>query len=200
MLPEFYRYNFHLINRRGLLSWLPDKRYIVISLKCSNGDSPDYPAMLAKLRSLSINNVGDQCRLVDRAWSTACALPPPPSDSDLTWKCNPCGKVVALLKRCQPLMLESWTSVYTDGDSNCMFRALSQAVFGTPSLHVQLRVLTCLEVGKCRSNIHNPNGISSGSAVFAGLMTVTDRPTDRPRYSVSNNRPHLRTMQPKIWR
>ena len=31
---------------------------------------------------------------------------------------------------------------------------------------------------------HNPNGISIGSAVFAGLTTVTDRQTDRPRYSV----------------
>jgi len=27
---------------------------------------------------------------------------------------------------------------------------------------------------------------------FAGLMMVTDRPTDRPRYSACNNRPHLR--------
>jgi len=38
------------------------------------------------------------------------------------------------------------------------------------------------------------NGISIGSAVFAGLTTVTDRPTDRRRYSVCNNRPHLRTQ------
>ena len=41
---------------------------------------------------------------------------------------------------------------------------------------------------------HNPNGISiGGSAVFTGLTTVTDRQTDRrtnrPRYSVGNNRP-----------
>jgi len=27
---------------------------------------------------------------------------------------------------------------------------------------------------------------------FAGITTVTDRQTDRPRYSVCNNRPHLR--------
>jgi len=106
--------------------------------------------MLAKLRSLSINNVEDQCRLVDRAWSTACALPPP-SDSNFTGKCNPCGKAVALLKRCQPSMLERWTPGYTEGDGNCMFRALSQAVFGTQSLHVHLRVLACLEVGNHRS-------------------------------------------------
>ena len=37
-----------------------------------------------------------------------------------------------------------------------------------------------------------PNGISIGSAVFAGLTTVTDRLTDGPRYSVCNDRPHLR--------
>jgi len=29
----------------------------------------------------------------------------------------------------------------------------------------------------------HPNGISIGSTVFAGLLIVTDRPTDRPRYS-----------------
>jgi len=38
---------------------------------------------------------------------------------------------------------------------------------------------------------HNPSGISIGSAVFPGLKTATDRPTDRPFYSVCNNRPHL---------
>ena len=42
----------------------------------------------------------------------------------------------------------------------------------------------------------NPNGISIGSAVFAGRTTVTNRQTDiqtdRPRYSIYNNRPHLR--------
>jgi len=43
------------------------------------------------------------------------------------------------------------------------------------------------------SQVLNPDGISIGSAVFAGVTSVTDRPTDRPRYSVSNNRPHLCT-------
>jgi len=37
------------------------------------------------------------------------------------------------------------------------------------------------------SEPQNPNGISISSAVFAGLTTVTDRPT------VCNNKPHLRT-------
>jgi len=48
------------------------------------------------------------------------------------------------------------------------------------------------------TSVLNPNGIAIGAAVFAGLTTVTDRqtdpPTDRPRYSVGNNRPHLRTQ------
>ena len=30
------------------------------------------------------------------------------------------------------------------------------------------------------TRVHDPNGISIGSAVFAGLTSVTDRPTDRP--------------------
>jgi len=30
----------------------------------------------------------------------------------------------------------------------------------------------------------NPNGISIGSAVFARLTAVTDRPTDHPNWSV----------------
>jgi len=30
------------------------------------------------------------------------------------------------------------------------------------------------------TRVHNPNGILIGSAIFAGLTSVTDRPTDRP--------------------
>ena len=33
-----------------------------------------------------------------------------------------------------------------------------------------------------------PNGISTSSAVFAGLTNVTDRHADRPRYSVYSNK------------
>ena len=44
------------------------------------------------------------------------------------------------------------------------------------------------------TRVHNPNGISIASAVFAGLTIVADRPTNRPCYSICNNRPHLRTV------
>jgi len=51
------------------------------------------------------------------------------------------------------------------------------------------------------TRVHNTNGILIGSAIFAGFTSVTDqqterdrdRATDRPRYSVGNNRPHLHT-------
>ena len=40
------------------------------------------------------------------------------------------------------------------------------------------------------TRVLNPNGISIGSAILAGLTSVTDRQTDRQtRYSVGNNRP-----------
>jgi len=46
------------------------------------------------------------------------------------------------------------------------------------------------------TRVLNPNGIPIGSAVFAGLTSVTERPTDRSTYHAnatqsSNNRPHL---------
>ena len=43
------------------------------------------------------------------------------------------------------------------------------------------------------TRVHSPNGIWIGSAVFTGLTVITDRETDRPRYSVCNNRPRLRS-------
>jgi len=43
------------------------------------------------------------------------------------------------------------------------------------------------------TQVLNPKGSSIGAAFFAGLTSVTDRQTDRPRYSVGKNRPHLRT-------
>jgi len=47
----------------------------------------------------------------------------------------------------------------------------------------------------------NANGISIASCVFVGLSSAadwqTDRETDRPRYSIGNNRPHVLTA---IWR
>jgi len=49
------------------------------------------------------------------------------------------------------------------------------------------------------TRIFNPNGILIGSAVFAALTIVTDRQTDRPRYSVCNNRPYNNDSKRLSW-
>jgi len=81
----------------------------------------------------------------------------------------------------------------------CTFRGRKSLYYKWASLSPKLH----LPIGASGSpwflgpiRVHNPNGIWIGSAVFAGLTSVTDRQTDsqidRPRYSVGNNRPHLR--------
>ena len=72
-----------------------------------------------------------------------------------------------------------------------------------PPLPPQNRPFTCgdLDAHLTRflapSQVHNPNGISIGL-----VDRQTDRQTERPRYSVCNNRPHRRStvMRPKNWR
>ena len=61
-------------------------------------------------------------------------------------------------------------------------------------LHLSMGMLTPSNTWFLGPNgVLNPNDISIGSAIFVGLTTVTDRPTGIPRYSVGNDRPHLRT-------
>ena len=50
------------------------------------------------------------------------------------------------------------------------------------------------------TRVLNPNGISIGSAVFAGLTSVTGRQTDRPRYtrSVTVDRIYVRSTSDEV--
>jgi len=41
------------------------------------------------------------------------------------------------------------------------------------------------------TRVNIPDSTTIGSAVFAGITVVTDRQTDRPRYSICSNRLHL---------
>ena len=63
--------------------------------------------------------------------------------------------------------------------------------------HVHPRLIPCL---LRPALVHNPNGISIGSAVFAGLTTVTDRQTDHATRSVTTGRIYVRStaMRPKM--
>jgi len=51
------------------------------------------------------------------------------------------------------------------------------------------------------TRLYNPNGISIGSADFAGLTSVTDRPTDHATWSVTIGRIYVRStaMRPIIY-
>jgi len=50
------------------------------------------------------------------------------------------------------------------------------------------------------TQVLNPHGISIGSAIFAGLTSVTYRPTDRPRYtrSVKIDRIYVRSTSDAV--
>ena len=60
-----------------------------------------------------------------------------------------------LLERYAPLMLEQWTPVSTVGDGNCLFRAVSTALYGVQDHHAHLRLLASLEIG-CNPSYYEP--------------------------------------------
>jgi len=57
-----------------------------------------------------------------------------------------CMSSVALMRRCQPALLQGWTPVDVLGDGNCMFRAVSFALYGTEDHHKTLRLHASLEI------------------------------------------------------
>jgi len=51
-----------------------------------------------------------------------------------------------ILNSLQPSLLLDHVPISVTGDGNCMFRALSKALYGTENLHTLLRLLTSLEI------------------------------------------------------
>ena len=72
-----------------------------------------------------------------------------------TDKYSICISSSKLLERCAPLMLEQWTPVSTVGDGNCLFRAVSTALYGVQEHHAHLRMLASLEIG-CNPAYYEP--------------------------------------------
>jgi len=87
--------------------------------------------------------------------------------------------------------------------SECRLYCIKQFNWGTHKkfplpLHVSGPPPNTWFLGPTR--VHNPNGISIGSAVFARLKFVINRQTYRPHY-INSNRPHIMLcieMWPKI--
>jgi len=86
---------------------------------------------------------------------------------------------------------------------------MAHHVSGRPLSTRQYCLFTCgdLNTHLTRGSLDQPEStsqmpcISIGSAAFAGRTVVTDRQTDRPRYSVCSNGPHLASsaMRPKFF-
>jgi len=123
--------------------------------------------VLSDLRCLTCLDKTDfqaRCMEMSRALASDLELPAVTNDGN-KGQYTTCYQSVSLLKRCQPSMLDRWTPGYTDGDGNCMFRAISQAVYGTQDYYMQLRVLACLEVG-----LHRPT-YDKSSTVCHSLLS-----------------------------
>ena len=58
-----------------------------------------------------------------------------------------CAQSVQLLLRCEPSKLDSYVPVYTGGDGNCLFRAISRSLYNFEDAHLALRWLATVEVG-----------------------------------------------------
>ena len=54
---------------------------------------------------------------------------------------------LAILKLCKPGLLDHHTPISIEGDGNCLFRAVSRALYGTKT-HLLLRLLTSLEIAQ----------------------------------------------------
>ena len=66
---------------------------------------------------------------------------------------------VALLRDYSPWLLDHFVPVDVAGDGNCLFRAVSVALYGTEAYHSQLRLLAAIEVlthRKLYDSIHVP--------------------------------------------
>ena len=122
------------------------------------------------------------------------------------------GSVVfATLRQCAPHLLHPNRHPHRTGSAPCWVAlSISNAghVRGCPEpahFRPQNYPFTCGDLDSHSNTrflgpfwptqVHIANGISIGSAVFAGLMVVIDRSTDRkknkPRYFDCNSRPHL---------
>lgn len=65
-----------------------------------------------------------------------------------------------ILNGLAPAVLKSRVPVETYGDGNCLYRAVSQGMFGRQSLHFHLRLITALEI------VHNRSAYDSSSKDF----------------------------------
>ena len=88
----------------------------------------------------------------------------------------------SILKKYHPIVLQNNSARRVYGDGNCLYRAVSSALFGSESQHLLLRLLTTIEIA-CHRHIYditdhqcilNDNGVVSST--YHDLLMSTVKP------------------------
>ena len=107
---------------------------------------PIISASLERLKEATQSAVPDACaaeqtKLTSMGFRLPCMLKRQELDDTV------CSKSVKLLLRCQPAVLSNAVPLQTVADGNCLFRAISRALYGFEEAHSALRLSSAMEVG-----------------------------------------------------
>ena len=98
---------------------------------------------LSKADSKMINNMATDERLHLQTYGVTMPLRVPDSGT-APGKCD--STAIRILKMFQPTLLDVHVPLQVAGDGNCLFRAVSRALYHTEAHHLILRLLTALEI------------------------------------------------------
>ena len=123
-----------------------------LRLYCRNTEDVggDCETLLSHILHANETNLAAVCAHARQQTLQHCIHLPDQQDLPQASTISVCGSSVALMRRCQPALLQGWTPVDVLGDGNCMFRAVSFAVYGTEDHHSSLRLYASLEIADHR--------------------------------------------------
>ena len=81
----------------------------------------------------------------------------------------------AVLQLMKPALLDNHVPLKVFGDGNCLYRALSRALYGTEEYHMLLRLFTALEI-LCHDKLYDPQHPEMA-------QMIGDRRIDLPSYN-----------------
>lgn len=64
---------------------------------------------------------------------------------------NICNESAKALRHYSPQVAKAFRPLYVEGDGNCLYRAVSLALYDTQNHHEQLRLLTAIEIEMYKS-------------------------------------------------
>jgi len=126
--------------------WLSKERNFLCKECCFHDDVYDLSAALGRLSKADSEVVNDMAvdeRLHLQTYGIAMPLRVPDSGT-APGKCD--STAIKLLQKFQPTLLDSHAPMQVSGDGNCLYRAVSRALYHTEAHHLILRLLTALEI------------------------------------------------------